>query len=80
MPAGSIAIVNQAKCKKGWLSDDGLRLADEPSLSSREMRKSLQGSVGFLIEDVGADHLLLTGITGGTAERVYKIQDVGATA
>lgn len=80
MPAGSIAIVNQAKCKKGWLSDDGLRLADEPSLSSREMRKSLQGSVGFLIEDVGADHLLLTGITGGPSERVYKVQDVGATA
>ena len=80
MPNGSIAVVNQSKCKKGWLSDDGLRLADEPSLSSREMRKSLQGSVGFLIEDVGADHLLLTGITGGPSERVYKVHEVGATA
>ena len=78
MPNGSIAVVNQSKCKKGWLSDDGLRLVDEPSLSSREMRKSLQGSVGFLIEDVGADHLLLTGITGGPSERVYKVQNVTA--
>lgn len=78
MPEGKIAVVNQSKCKKGWLSDDGLRLVDEPSLSSREMRKSLQGSVGFLIEDVGADHLLLTGITGGSTERIYKTQNVGA--
>lgn len=78
IPNGSIAVVNQSKCKKGWLSDDGLRLVDEPSLSSREMRKSLQGSVGFLIEDVGADHLLLTGITGGPSERVYKVQNVNA--
>lgn len=78
MPNGKIAVVNQSKCKKGWLSDDGLRLVDEPALSSREMRKSLQGSVGFLIEDVGADHLLFDGITGGPTERVYTVQNVGA--
>lgn len=78
IPDSKIAVVNQGKCKKGWLADDGLRLVDEPSLSSREKRKSLQGSVGFLIEDVGADHLLLDGITGGPAERVYKVQNVGA--
>jgi hypothetical protein len=78
IPDSKIAVVNQGKCKKGWLADDGLRLVDEPALSSREKRKSLQGSVGFLIEDVGADHLLLDGITGGTSERVYKVQNVGA--
>ncbi len=72
MPNDRIAIVSQSKCKKGWLSSDGLRLVDEPPVSSREMRKSLQGSVGFLIEDVGSDHLLLSGITGGSTERVYK--------
>lgn len=73
MPNDRIAIVNQPKCKKGWLSDDGLRLVDEPSNSSREKRKSLQGSVGFLIEDVGSDHTLLYGVTGGSAERVTKV-------
>lgn len=78
MPVDKIAVVNQAKCKKGWLSNDGLRLVDEPALSSREHRKSLQGSIGFLIEDVGADHMLLTGITDGPKERVYKVQDVSA--
>lgn len=78
MPVDKIAVVNQAKCKKGWLSNDGLRLVDEPALSSREHRKSLQGSIGFLIEDVGADHMLLTGITDGPKERVYKVQNVSA--
>ena len=78
MPGDRIAIVNQSKCKKGWLENDGLRMVDEPSASSREKRKSLQGSLGFLIEDVGADHLLLTGITGGSAERVYNVKTVTA--
>lgn len=78
MPNDRIAIVNQSKCKKGWLANDGLRLVDEPSLSSREMRKSLQGSLGFLIEDVGSDHLLLTGITGGSTERVSKVSVINA--
>ena len=71
MPGGNIAVVNQGLCKKGWLENDGLRLVDEPAASSREMRKSLQGSVGFAIEGVGAEHILLTGITGGPAGRVY---------
>lgn len=78
IPDNKIAVVNQGKCKKGWLANDGLRMVDEPPVSSREMRKSLQGSVGFLIEDVGSDHLLLDGITGGPAERVYKVQNVTA--
>ena len=69
---GKIAIVSQAKCKKGWLSDDGLRTVDEPTKSSREAQ-SLEGSLGFLIEDVGADHILLTGITGGSTDRVHKV-------
>lgn len=78
MPNDRIAIVNQGKCKKGWLSDDGLRMVDEPTGSSREKRKSLQGSIGFMIEDVGSDHTLLYGITGGTTDRIYKVQNVGA--
>ena len=73
MPSDRIAIVNLADCKKGWLADDGLRLVDEPQASSREFRKSLQGSVGFLIENVGANHTLLYGITGGSDERVHSV-------
>lgn len=73
LPDGKLAIVNAAKCKKGWLENDGLRLVDEPAASSREKRRSLQGSVGFLIEDVGVDHILLYGITGGSAERVHNV-------
>lgn len=72
MPGDGIAVVNQGLCKKGWLTDDGLRMMDEPAASSRETRKSLQGSVGFAIEGVGSEHILLTGITGGPTERVYK--------
>ena len=72
IPSSMAAIVTMANCKKGWLMDDGLRLVDEPQKSSREMRKSLQGSLGFAIEGVGQDHILITGITGGNAERIYK--------
>lgn len=79
IPAGAIAIVKQSSCKKGWLEGDGLRMADEPSLSSREIRKSLQGSLGFLVENVGADHVLITGVTGGPTEKTYKAS-VGAVS
>lgn len=72
MPSSAIAIVTMASCKKNWLENDGLRLVDEPQKSSREMRKSLQGSLGFAIENVGLDHILVTGITGGPTERIYK--------
>ena len=71
MPNGNLAIVNQTLCRKGWLLDDGLRLVDEPSQSSREIRKSLQGSVGFIVEGVGYEHCLMTGITGGPSKRTY---------
>lgn len=78
IPDGKVAVVKQADLKKGWLENDGLRLVDEPSPSSRETRKSLQGSVGFIVENVGLNHILLTGITGGTTERVYKTKTVSA--
>ena len=76
IPAGDIAIVKQGACLKGWLADDGLRQVDEPQVSSREIRKSLQGSLGFLIEGVGTDHVLITGVTGGPTERIYKTKSV----
>ena len=72
IPNANLAIVTSKSVKKGWLVGDGLRLVDEPPKSSREHRKSLQGSVGFAIENVGQDHLLMTGITGGPTDRVYK--------
>lgn len=79
MPDDRIAVVNQSKCKKGWLEGDGLRQADEPSRSSRETVKSLQGSIGFLIEDVGPDHLLLYGISGSGDARVTTVDLNGST-
>lgn len=33
----------------------------------------MQGSLGFIIEGVGSDHLLFTGITGGSTERIIKV-------
>ncbi|MBO4620361.1 MAG: DUF5309 family protein [Victivallales bacterium] len=80
IPAGNIAIVRQAGCQKGWLEGDGLRQMDEPSLSSREIRKSLQGSLGFLIEGVGTDHVLITGVTGGPTERSYKVYNTPSSS
>lgn len=76
LPTSVAAIVTQAQCMKGWMKDDGLRLLDEPSKSSREIRKSLQGSIGFGIEGVGKDHILITGITGGPTDRIYKTASV----
>jgi hypothetical protein len=72
MPDSNLAIVTQRDIKKGWLKDDGLVMKDEPSKSTRELRKSIQGSVGFMVEGVGQDHILMTGITGGPTERVFK--------
>lgn len=76
IPDANLAIVTSGSIKKGWLVNDGLRLVDEPPKSSREHRKSIQGSVGFAIENVGQDHLLMTGITGGPTDRVYKTASV----
>lgn len=73
IPNSELVITNMADCKKGWLENDGLRLVDEPSASSREIRKSLQGSVGFLVENVGHNHTRVYGITGGSTERVTNV-------
>ena len=79
MPDDVIAVVNSADVKKGWLEGDGMALKDEPAASSREFRKSLQGSCGFVVENVGVNHTYLHGVAGGPAEKVKKvvIQGVG---
>ena len=62
MPADKISVVNLADCEKGWLSDDALRVTDEPAASSREIRKAIQGSIGFAINNVGYNHVLIENI------------------
>lgn len=79
MPDDAIAAVCQADCKKGWLEGDGLRITDEPEKSTRKKRKAIQGSVGFLVENVGINHLLFRGITDGPKERVHKVSIQGGT-
>lgn len=59
-----VPIVKQADCKKGWLVDDGLQKKDEPTQSTREFKKSLQGSLGFLVENVGENHTCIHNIAG----------------
>ena len=46
------------------------------------MRKSLQGSCGFEVDNVGVNHTYIHGIAGGPAEKVKKvvIQGVGTGA
>ena len=79
MPDDKLIVCNQSLIKKGWLIDDMLTTKDEPDSSSREHRKSIQGSIGFVIEDVGYEHLLVKNIGGGATERVYKTHLTGAT-
>lgn len=62
MPNDRIAIVTMADLKKGWLEGDMLTTKEEPALSTRERRESIQGSVGFLVENVGYDHLEIYGL------------------
>lgn len=57
MPNSKIAIVTLADLQVGWLEGDYLTTVTEPTLSSREKRESLQGSLGFMVENVGYDHL-----------------------
>ncbi|MHA1972958.1 MAG: SU10 major capsid protein [Candidatus Hodarchaeales archaeon] len=57
-----IAILTIGQCKKSWLAVDLLRYEEEPALSSREHRDSLQGSVGIIVDGVGYDHLLITAL------------------
>ncbi|MBE6370783.1 MAG: hypothetical protein E7055_01750 [Lentisphaerae bacterium] len=77
IPDDIIPIVKLSSCKKQWLTNDGLAVKDEPAGSSRESRKSIQGSLGYLIEDVGRDHTYLYGVDGGPSEKVHKIQIQG---
>lgn len=62
MPNDRIAIVTMADLKKGWLDGDALKTAAEPALSTRENRESIQGSVGFMVENVGYNHLEIYGL------------------
>lgn len=63
MPDDVIAIVNINKCMKGWKLNDALEYTDEPALSSREKRAAFNGSYGIVIEDVGYEHIIMTGVT-----------------
>lgn len=57
-----VAVITKDKCQKGWMDGDVLRFVDEPPTSSREKRGSLQGSVGFILEGVGYDHIDIYGL------------------
>jgi hypothetical protein len=63
MPDDKIAIVNINKCYKGWKLNDSLEYHDEGKVSSREFRASFNGSYGVAIEDVGYEHIIMTGVT-----------------
>jgi len=63
MPDDQIAIVNINKCFKGWKKDDQLVLEAQPVQSTREKRSAFNGSFFVALEDVGYEHILLTGIT-----------------
>jgi hypothetical protein len=54
-----VAILTLGQCQKGFLQGDLIRFVDEIGGSSRELRESIQGSLGFLIEGVGYDHGLI---------------------
>lgn len=79
IPDDIIPIVTLSKCKKQWLDGDGLRVKDEPTQSSREYRKSMQGSLTYIVEGVGHDHTFMSGVDGGPTEKVTKvaIQGIG---
>lgn len=62
MPVDRVGILTIAGCQRGWLTGDLLRYEEEPKLSSRENRDSLQGTYGFAIEGVGYDHLDIYGL------------------
>ena len=63
IPNDQIPIVTQRQLQKGFMAGDVIRFVDEPKASSREHRESIQGSVGFLVEGVGFDHILIYGIS-----------------
>ncbi len=63
MPDSQIAIMNMNKVWKGWKRGDELRLEKQPDASSREHRSAYNGSYFIAIEDVGYEHILITGVT-----------------
>ena len=63
MPDDQIAIVNMNKVWKGWKKGDELQLEDQTTLSSREKRAAWNGSYFLAVEDVGYEHILMTGVT-----------------
>ena len=63
MPNDVIAIVNTNKCYRGWKKGDELSYHDEVAKSSREFRSTYNGSFGIAIEDVGYEHIIMTGVT-----------------
>jgi hypothetical protein len=63
MPDDVIAIVNINKCMKGWKLNDALVYEDQPDKSTREKRAAYNGSFGIVIEDVGYEHIIMTGVT-----------------
>jgi hypothetical protein len=63
VPNDQIPIVTIDTCRKGWMGNDALSLKEEPPQSSREFRDSINGSFGIKVENVGYDHILMTGIT-----------------
>ncbi len=63
MTDDKIAIVTQSMCQMAWCPGDGLRVEDEPKASSREHRQSVQGTLGFIVEGVGYNHITIDGLT-----------------
>lgn len=63
LPNDKVLILDPSKMWKGWQVGDGLARMEEPTLSSREFRESLQGSVGFGVDGVGYDHTYIYGLT-----------------
>lgn len=66
IPNDVIMILNINKCKKGWKSNDALAYysdGEERKVSSREKRASYNGAFGLDIEDVGYEHIIMTGVT-----------------
>jgi len=57
-----LAICTQALLQKGFQSSDVLSYMEEPKQSSREHRGTLSGSLGFVVEGVGYDHLEIYGL------------------
>jgi hypothetical protein len=63
MPSDKMAIVTSADLKKGWLENDALRHTEEPAKNSRVHTEAIHGTVGFLVENVGYNHILIENLT-----------------